>query len=90
MTTNERLDFSFHSVCKGQFKHQTGDKGGGCFGYDNTDSISFCDVSDAGTEYVFFNEFGCKGKIVGSGKNAKAFDPPIRVSSIGLKCPPGT
>ena len=80
----------FYLVCQGKFRHQTGDRGGGCFGYDNTDPISACVVSDPGTKYVFFNDVGCKGANIGSGENAKSFDPPIKASSIKLTCPPGT
>ena len=76
----------FYLVCRGQFRHQTGDKGGGCFGYDNTDPITECNVSDPGASYEFFKEFGCKGSAIGSGKDSAHFNH-LKISSIKLVCP---
>ena len=76
--------------CRGKYVHQTGDKGGGCFGFDNTDAISSCMVDTPGTSYTLYSDYGCTGSTVGSGKDTTNFNYPVKFSSIKLNCGGGT
>ncbi|CAG8769707.1 16552_t:CDS:2, partial [Funneliformis caledonium] len=55
--------------CKGQNMHETGDSASGCYGLSPDDPFKSCDVSAPGTSYKFFDDFGCKGNVVRTGKD---------------------
>ncbi|CAG8525762.1 4499_t:CDS:2 [Ambispora gerdemannii] len=61
--------FSFSLVYQGEFTHQTGDKGGGCFGTDERDPIKkvWTDPDSPATCYKFYSDVHCEGKVVWEG-----------------------
>ena len=81
------MSFLFYLVCKGQSRHETGDVGGGCYGFDPSDRIRKCTVTEPGTSYVLFSEYGCNGRIVAKGFGKRHFHPRVRFSSVMIKCP---
>src|SRR3954469_10002922 len=76
-------------TCQELSRHQTGDKGGGCFGLESDDPVSRCEAMPEAS-YRLYAGAGCTGPEVASGKGRSGFDPPARVASVKLACPPGT
>jgi hypothetical protein len=76
-------------TCQGQTRHQTGDRGGGCFGLDPDDRVSACETTP-GASYRLYAGPGCTDAEIASGKGRLSFDTSARVASVKLTCPPGT
>ncbi|CAG8607470.1 9958_t:CDS:2 [Ambispora leptoticha] len=73
-----------------QYKSQTGNVGGGCFGLGGDNNVTSATVSDPGTNYTFYSDYNCKGTAIGNGTNTTTFNPPLnKPKSVKLTCPPG-
>ncbi|CAG8440205.1 9547_t:CDS:2 [Ambispora gerdemannii] len=80
----------------GAFRHQTGDKGGGCFGTDPSDNITSISTDPPTACYVLYTDWACKGTQLTNSTNGtqfcdgNSFPKGIKFSSVRLTCPPGT
>jgi hypothetical protein len=77
-------------TCEGHARHQTGDKGGGCFGLDPDDRVAACQTDPPDASYRLFTGPGCTGSEVASGRGRLVLDPPLSAASVRLACKPGT
>ncbi|CAG8525746.1 4498_t:CDS:2 [Ambispora gerdemannii] len=82
-------------VYRGMYTHETGDVGGGCFGTDPSDPITYVETRPNPARppvvcYVFYEDYGCNGKVVHPFDCAYSHPPGIIAKSVRITCPPGT
>ncbi|CAG8525780.1 4500_t:CDS:2 [Ambispora gerdemannii] len=79
---------------QGKYTHQTGDKGGGCFGTDESDPIEkiWTDPDPPRPPVVcnnFCNKYNCEGDVVIS-SCASTSAERVLTNSVKIFCPPET
>ncbi|CAG8545642.1 3748_t:CDS:2 [Ambispora leptoticha] len=69
----------------GNTKHETGNTSG-CYGIDESDPVKTVSVTTAGSSYIFYSDYGCKGAEVFRGKDSTTQNPPKKAKSVLLTC----